>query len=182
MDELWQLEDDRHPRPQWSTWGIPDLANYDDLSSEEDDDGAPRNVNGAAAGRSKGKSKKQKNVRPDALVRKKRTQGRANPHRMAIMDDDIPHLTSCSSTSSDVDTDFEEDGGEKNSDTEWGSDVESDYDSREKKVLERLMKEAQDATSAAWTSGTGRKDSNPYIRLLSNLRGTFLRTIFDCGL
>ena len=85
-------------------------------------------------------------------------------------DDDIPELTECSS-SSEFDTDVE-DGGEKNSDSEWGSDVESNYGSHEKMVLERLMKEAQDATSAAWKSGTGKKDSNPFIRLLSNLRGT----------
>jgi hypothetical protein len=65
----------------------------------------------------------------------------------------------------------EEDGGEKNSDAEWGSDVESDYDPHEKTVLERLMKEAQDTASAGWKSGTGKKDSNPFIRLLSNLRG-----------
>jgi hypothetical protein len=190
VDELWQLEDERHPRPQWSTWEIPELVDYEDLSSEEEDGGAPRNANGAAAGRGKGKSKKQKSVRPDALVRPRRTRGGANPRRMAITagqgdgdDDDEdrpPPLMSCSSTSSGFDTDFEEDGGEKNSDAEWGSDVESDYDSHEKTVLERLVKEAQDANSAAWKSGTGKKDSNPYIRLLSNLRGTYVSyTIFD---
>lgn len=177
MDELWQLGDDRHLRPQWSTWGIPELEDHEDISSEEEDDGAPCSANGAAAGGSKRKSKKQKHVRPDALVRKKRTTGRANPHRMAITGDNdgMPHLTSCSS-SSDLDTDAEEDG---NSDAEWGSDVESDYDSHEKTVLDRLMKEAQDATSAAWKSGMGKKDSNPFIRLLSNLRGTFCTPLFD---
>ena len=174
VDELWQLEDDRHPRPQWSTWEIPDLADYEDISSEEEEDSASHNANGAAARGSKGKSKKRNNVRPDALVRKKRTRGGANPYRPAITagTDDMPDLTSCSSSSEDdFDTDAE-DWGEKNSDAEWGSDVESTYDSHEKSVLGRLMKEAQDATSDEWKSGTGKKDSNPFIRLLSNLRGT----------
>ena len=176
VDELWQLEDDRHPRPQWSTWEIPELEDYEDISSEEEG-GAPPNANGAAAGGSKYKSKKKKNVRPDALVRKKHTRGGANPHRQAITagqsdDDGIPGLIECSSSEEDFDTDVEGDGDEKNSDAEWGSDVESDYDPREKTVLERLMKEAQDAASAAWKSGPGKKDSNPFIRLLSNLRGT----------
>ena len=180
VDELWQLEDDRHPCPQWSTWDIPELADYEDISSEEEECSASCTANGAAARRSKGKSKKQTNVRPDALVRKKRTRGGANPYRPAITEgyDVMPDLTSCSSSSEDFYTDVE-DGREKNSDAEWGSDVESSYDSHEKSVLERLMKEAQDATSAAWESGTGKKDNNPFIRLLSNLRGTPCMPYFD---
>ena len=180
VDELWQLDDDRHPRPQWSTWQIPELADYEDISSEEEEGSASCTANGAAARGSRGKGKKDRNVRPDALVRKKRARGGANPYRPAITagDDDMPDLMSCSSSSEDdFDTDAE-DGGEQNSDAEWGSDVESSYDSHEKSVLERLMKEAQDTTNAAWKSGTGKKDSNPFIRLLSNLRGTFLHTIF----
>ena len=175
VDELWQLEDDRHPRPQWSTWDIPELADYEDISSEEEEGNASFNSNGVVARGSKGKFKKRKNVRPDALVRK-RARG---PHWLAITAarDDMPDFTSCSS-SEDFDADAE-DAGEKNSDAEWGSDVESSYDSHEKSVLERLMKEAQDATSSAWKSGTGKKDSNPFIRLLSNLRGTSCMPYFD---
>lgn len=182
VDELWQLEDDRHPRPQWSTWEIPELVDYEDISSEEEEGDTPPNTNGTTAGGSKGEFKKKKKVRPDALVRKKRPRGAANPNRQAITagqdeddedeDDDMPGLMSCSSSSEDLDTPMEGEDGEKNSDAEWGSDIESDYDPLEKKVLERLMKEAQDAASAGWKSGTGRKDSNPFIRLLSNLRGT----------
>lgn len=180
VDELWQLEDDRHPRPQWSTWEIPELVDYEDISSEEEEGDAPPNTNGTTAGGSKGKFKKKRKVRPDALVRKKRPRGGANPNRQAITagqdededeDDDMPGLMSCSSSSEDFDP-MEGEDGEKNSDAEWGSDIESDYDPLERKVLERLMKEAQDAASAGWKSGTGRKDSNPFIRLLSNLRGT----------
>lgn len=175
MDELWQLEDDRHPRPQWSAWEIPELADYEDISSEEEEGSASRNADGAAARGSKGKSKKQKNVRPDALVWKKHTRGGENSYRQAITagqgdDEDLLCLMSCSSTEVS-DTDIE-DGGGKNSDMEWGSDVESNYDFHENTVLEQLMKEAQDATSAAWKSDTEKKDSNPFIRLLSDLRGT----------
>ena len=185
MDELWRLEADRNPGPQWSTWDIPELADYEDVSSSEEEQ-----VGGSCSPNDrerKGKSKKQQNVRPDALVRKKRTRrGGANPYRQAIMagqgdddddDDDIPELTSCSS-SSEFDADAE-DGGENNSDSEWGSDVESNYGSHEKTVLERLMKEAQDATSTAWNSGTAKKDSNPFVRLLSNLRGTLRISYID---
>ncbi len=183
MDELWRLEADHKPCPQWSTWDIPELADYEDISSEEEQDSASYNSNGAAAIGSKGKSKKQRHVRPGALARRERTRGGANPYRRAITegqsdgDDDMPGLVLCSS-SEDFDTDVE-DGREKNSDAEWGSDVESNYGSSENTVLERLMKEAQDATSAAWKSGVGKKDSNPFIRLLSNLRGTPFIPYFD---
>lgn len=172
MDELWRLEDDRHPLPQWSTYGIPELADDADISSEEEDDDDPPNIK-ANAGGSKGKFKNKHDVRPDALVRRKCIRRGNNPNRQAITagqgdegedEDDMPDLIPCSSS---------EEG------EEWGSDVESDYDSHEMRTLERLMKEAQDAASAGWKSGTGEKDSNPFIRLLSNLRGTSDTPDFD---
>lgn len=184
MDELWRLEGDRHPPPQWSTWEIPELAHYADISSEEEEDDAPPNINanGTAAGGSKGKSKKKKDARPDALVRKRRARRGANPNRQAITagqsdedEDGMPGLMSCSSSEDELG----QEEGKKDSDAEWGSDVESDYGPHEKQVLERLMNEAQNAAGAGWRSGTGKKDSNPFIRLLSNLRGTSDMPDFD---
>jgi hypothetical protein len=185
VDELWQLEDDRQPRPQWSTWQIPELVDYGDISSEEEEDAAANANGGAAAGgsRDRGKSKfksKKKDVRPDALVRKKRVRRMGDPRRRAITagqgghDDDMPGLMDYSSSSEDSDDlqGEEEDESGKNSDVEWGSDVESDYDPHEKTVLQRLMNKAQDPASAGWKGGARKKDSNPFIRLLSNLRGT----------
>jgi len=187
VDELWQLEGDRLPRAQWLTWEIPELVDYEDISSEEEQGDATPNTNGAAAGGSKGKSKKKKDVRPDALVRRRRARGGANPNRQAITagqgedddDDGMPGLMSCSSSEDDLDALVDGEDGERTGDAEWGSDVESDYDPHEKNVLERLMKEAQNTASAGWTSGTGKKDSNPFIRLLSNLRGTSGIPFFD---
>jgi hypothetical protein len=183
VDELWQLEDDRQPRPQWSTWQIPELVDYDDISSEEEEDAAANAKGRSAAGgggdRGKSNSKK-KDVRPDALVRKKRVRGMGDPRRPAITtgqggdDDDIPELMDCSSSEEDLDDPQAEEEGEseKNSDAEWGSDVESDYEPHERTVLQRLMNDAQDPASAGWKGGARKKDSNPFIRLLSNLRGT----------
>jgi len=66
-----------HLQPQWSTWEVSELVDHKDISSKEEEEqcdtrkSASATTKGTAAGGSKGKSKKENDVRPEALVRKK---------------------------------------------------------------------------------------------------------------
>jgi len=72
------LEDDPAPMASMIDMGGPQTSGPQNISSEEEeeqgDNGQSANATtkGTAAGGSKGKSKKEKDVLPEALVRKKR--------------------------------------------------------------------------------------------------------------
>jgi hypothetical protein len=176
IDSLWQIENERKPNPQWSTWYIPEFAAYEgDIPS--DSESKPFSLPG---------TRQRKKKEKTALVRsKKRFRDPDGPRpRKAIMqeedDDDpeyaeMPGLMSVSASSDDEggpETDSDSDEEDQDEEEE---DDESEWEGIENSKMNALLTEAmreykrRGGKVPPWTEESegpeGDKDSTPNVRI-----------------
>ena len=188
IDALWQLEEERLSKPQYSTWTIPAEVMYgDDIPSDVDEPFLPN-----AASRRSEKKKKEKT----ALVKQKKRfrdpEGRRP--RMAIMAEDeedgdeylgMPGLMSVSESSDDgiaesSSDDEDEDDEEEEDESEW----EGDERNKMQAMLAEAMREFQrkGGKIPPWTEESevpggdgkvpsGNMKSNPFMKMLRSFAG-----------
>jgi hypothetical protein len=188
IDSLWQIENERKPNPQWSTWYIPEFAAYaGDIPS--DSESKPFSLPGA---RQRGKKKEK-----TALVRgKRRFRDPDGPRpRRAIMNeeddndeyDGMPGLMSVSASSDDEGGPESESDADDDEEDEEEEDDESEWEGTENSKMNAMLAEAmreykrRNGKLPEWTEDgeirggdkdfSGNLKTNPFMKMLRSFAG-----------
>ncbi|KDQ21524.1 hypothetical protein BOTBODRAFT_50148 [Botryobasidium botryosum FD-172 SS1] len=184
IDSLWKLENERDVSSDWAEYRVPTLPPLaGDSSEEEDDDDYPPALGSGGT--------RRRRVKPGAMVPFKKKSGQesssAKRKRLAITNgemgedsDEMPELLDVSD-SDDSELLSRDSDSEDDDDDEWTDD--EGYDSDEERALENMLKRALDIDDdmpgllpdsedeSDDEVPAGKKDKNPFLKLLSNLRG-----------
>lgn len=183
---MWQLDDVLEASPQWDEFRLPALAPYagdssDDEPESDDDIDRAKVKPGAVVPYKKGNKKASGS---SARARLRITGGDADEDS-----DEMPALLDVSDSDDSAilsgDSDSDDDG------SDWTTDDDDGYGSDENKGLEQMLHRAlhlrdgsddddlPDLLEDSESDSDGEKapkpkDKNPFLKLLSNLKGTSL--------